>query len=435
MKQNNIGNDVRIKLSFSGDIVYNLDNIECVFGYFINTTSADDCDSCSHNCGTNKYHVLPFDKKPIQYFKYKAKCQLLDGNTGVYAYFPGGNQVCGTYDFVLYALTKDDSWDNNGKRVYSIKYYDVLEIVCCDEDIPDDDNSDNNSNCNCQLTEVVSALPEDNIKKNTIYLIKSSDPGEQNMFTEYVYTGDVDDVYDASKWEIVGSKSQDEINLDDYLKKDDNATYDSSGSMSAQDKKNLDQLLKDIYKFSIQSFSVTPSVVEVGSTVTVNIAWSYQNESQYPLLTQSINGNVLQTTDRRYSTQETSDTHKQIAYKLSALTQSGQTVSSTKYLTFNHKSYIGSVADTKTTIDDSDLEKMEAVLLSGKQITRKLAQDNQKLVYVYPSYFGELSSIKNSSGFEGLNGYQKSTITINGQEYYLYIQQIAATATDTYTFS
>lgn len=435
MKQNNIGNDVRIKLSFSGDIVYNLDNIECVFGYFINTTSIDDCNSCLHGCGTNKYHVLPFDKKPVEYFKYKADCQIIDDNTGVYAYFPGGVQVCGKYDFVLYALAKDDSWNKDGKRTYSTRYYDVLEIVCCDESIPDDDDNNHGSNCTCQLTEVVSSLPEENIKKNTIYLIKSSDPGEQNMFTEYVYTGDVNDVYDASKWEIVGSKSQDDINLDDYLKRDDNATYDSSGSMSAQDKKNLDQLLKDIYKFSIQSFSLSPTLVEVGSVVTANMSWSYQNEDQYPLLTQSLNGNVLQVTDRKYSEQQSSDTHKQVAYKLSAITQSGQTVSSTKYLTFNHRSYIGSIADGKTTIEDSDLEKMESMLQAGKQVTRKLAQDNQKLVYVYPTYFGELSSIKNSSGFEGLNGYSKSVISINEQEYYLYIQQIAATATDTYTFS
>lgn len=57
--------------------------------------------------------------------------------------------MCGKYDFVLYALTKDDSWNKDGKRTYSTRYYDVLEIVCCDESIPDDDDNNHGSNCTC----------------------------------------------------------------------------------------------------------------------------------------------------------------------------------------------------------------------------------------------------------------------------------------------
>lgn len=434
MKQINIGNDVRIKLSFVGDVVYNLENIKRVSGYFINTSCQDHCNCCFDRCGICRYHVLPCEKRHPERFVYKAPCDLLENNLGVYAYFPGQFQTVGKYDFILTTETEEDGWGAAGKRTYTEKYVDVLNIVCGDDqciDVPDDPDE----KCDCQLTQVVSSLPENNINKNTIYLVKSNNPEESDMFTEYVYLGDVDSDYDETQWEIIGKRSQDDVNLDDYLKKDDNATYENSGSMSAQDKKNLDKLLGEIYKFSIKSFSFSPSLAEVGSTVTVNISWSYSNEDQYPISSQSINDTVLPNQNRSYSTQETSDTHKQIPYRLSVTTQSGQTASSTQYITFNHRSYIGAIQSNKTSIDDADLQNLNSVLLPGKQISKKLAQDDQKLVYIYPTYFGELSSVKNSSGFEGLSGYVKNTITISGQPYYAYIQQIAATATDTYIFS
>lgn len=53
------------------------------------------------------------------------------------------------------------------------------------------------------LFKVVSELPTSNIK-NYIYLVKSSKSSTQNIYKEYVYTGNPSSNYNASSWEQLG---------------------------------------------------------------------------------------------------------------------------------------------------------------------------------------------------------------------------------------
>lgn len=54
---------------------------------------------------------------------------------------------------------------------------------------------------------------------------------------------------------------------------------------------------------------------------------------------------------------------------------------------------------------------------------------NQKVMYAYPKAFGDLTSIKDANGFDGLGGFTKSVIAINGEDYNVYVQNVAATQT------
>lgn len=58
-------------------------------------------------------------------------------------------------------------------------------------------------NLDTTVAEVVTALPTTNIKKH-IYLIKDPKGVAQNLYEEYIYTGDTSATYDASKWEKLG---------------------------------------------------------------------------------------------------------------------------------------------------------------------------------------------------------------------------------------
>lgn len=53
------------------------------------------------------------------------------------------------------------------------------------------------------LFQIVSALPTTGINKNKIYLLLSKTTDNQNVYAEYLYTGDTAN-YDASKWEKLG---------------------------------------------------------------------------------------------------------------------------------------------------------------------------------------------------------------------------------------
>lgn len=72
-------------------------------------------------------------------------------------------------------------------------------------------------NLDTTFFEVVTELPTTDIKKH-IYLIKNTKEGEQDTYDEYLYTGDIDGEYDASKWEKLGDFVP-TFDLQEYVKK------------------------------------------------------------------------------------------------------------------------------------------------------------------------------------------------------------------------
>ena len=67
---------------------------------------------------------------------------------------------------------------------------------------------------------VVNALPEENIDESAIYLVPITLKGENNEYAEYIYVN--------GHWEYIGSATV-EVDLDDYVKKDDYATSSVGG--------------------------------------------------------------------------------------------------------------------------------------------------------------------------------------------------------------
>lgn len=72
-------------------------------------------------------------------------------------------------------------------------------------------------NLDMNFFEAVQELPTKDIKKH-IYLIKNTKEGEQDTYDEYLYTGDIDGEYDASKWEKLGDFVP-TFDLKEYAKK------------------------------------------------------------------------------------------------------------------------------------------------------------------------------------------------------------------------
>lgn len=64
---------------------------------------------------------------------------------------------------------------------------------------------------------VVESLPTSDIE-NKVYLVKSSLTSDKNIYSEYIYTGNRNDVYDATKWEKLGEVAA-KTDLSEYYKK------------------------------------------------------------------------------------------------------------------------------------------------------------------------------------------------------------------------
>ena len=154
-------------------------------------------------------------------------------------------------------------------------------------------------NLDTTFAEVVTALPTSNIKKH-LYLVKSSDTS-QNLYSEYIYTGDTTATYDASKWEKLGEYKAD-VDLSSYAKKTEalgslvtaqdatkatihkstvsgsmsdvyinSATSSVAGVMSASDKAKLDGIAANANNYSLPTASAsTLGGIKVGSNLSIN---------------------------------------------------------------------------------------------------------------------------------------------------------------------
>lgn len=335
----------------------------------------------------------------------------------------------------------------------------------------------------------VSKLPTTNIGKH-IYLVPDGTT-DKNKYVEYVYTGTLPisttNVYDASKWEKLG-EFQAEIDLTPYSKKVDtvngvtagandasniklnvnkngtnsevkipSATTSVAGAMSAADKSILNKLAAQ-YPFNIASFGASPNVIEAGVAATINLTWDYSNKDFHSVSSQVLNsnpdgsgditGNVTVANDiRKYTTKTITgakSAKNTFAFTLRAKADgSSDEKTRTCTVTSVHASYCGVVDASKTSLTPAEIIGTNGVgglgnkaVLGSKNRSVTITQNNQKLVYAYPSYFDTLTSIKDGNGFQGFSGYTKTTVEgVNGTTYFVYIQKTAATANGTYTFA
>ena len=267
-------------------------------------------------------------------------------------------------------------------------------------------------NLDMVLFEVVKELPTTNIKKH-IYLMKVSEleSGAKNLYAEYIYTGDITAVYDASKWEKLGVK-QIETDLSDYYTKEETDSQI--------------QAVKNKFPLQVASFTVSPNVCAVGTSLAF-LKWNYNNEDINPITSQSINDVALDNDARMKTEHIISDvaTTKTFTLKANSLIKT-----ITVYVV--NKSYYGVVSADTTTVTNTT--GLTAKTQYGAQTSIAFTQTNQKIVYLYPSTFGDLTSIKDQNGFEGISGFDKQSITIDNVSYNLYISKIPATSNVTLTF-
>ena len=109
------------------------------------------------------------------------------------------------------------------------------------------------NNLDTTLFQIVTALPTSGINKNKIYLmlIEGDDTEEQNLYAEYIYTGNTSAAYDASKWEKLG----------EYKPEVDTSTYDNV----VERVNNGD--FSDVVNFDSISLLVAKPTITLGSAV------------------------------------------------------------------------------------------------------------------------------------------------------------------------
>ena len=188
----------------------------------------------------------------------------------------------------------------------------------------------------------------------------------------------------------------------------------------------LVELEKDSYYRIALSVEEGKSLVEVPTTLdTVEISWSvyYREEPVTDLCVKKFNNEEMEMSSRGIILRNLSlRSHIEYEYSLEAVYHKMRKTAFTKIIGV-HPSYIGVVENSFNPTENYIKEDCTKVLLDSN--TYLLAGDSldyQKICFAYPTYFGELSEIKdNKTCIDWLDSFTRKSININSVPYYVYL--------------
>ena len=222
-------------------------------------------------------------------------------------------------------------------------------------------------------------------------------------------------------------------------------TVGGLNSGSSVKNKTTKEVLESIlfpYQKPTVSFSISPNttVYESGTTVSsIKFTISATKKSDIIQSIKVYDGSTLLTTitsgvasggtfTYTYSCNITSNTTIKVE-----VSDGTSTVSATKNITFANKSYYGFVADG-TTVNETVIKALQNnVLKTSKALNYTgINCTDSKIVYAYPQNQGLLSSILDGNGFDYIDSYDCTNITVNGVNYNVYVM-IDPTTLDGFT--
>lgn len=183
------------------------------------------------------------------------------------------------------------------------------------------------------------------------------------------------------------------------------------------------------------TFNVAPLLIEAnGDTYTINLSWSVKrsNTDVTSSATNTINGTSVTGTSKTESittnAAQTSTTNTTYTF---ASSYQGISTSAARTVKAVHISYFGTV-DPDFVLTDETKNTLSRVLNETRAYTKEnISFTNQKICFAYPAYFGELTSIVDGNGYEVLDSYELSKVTLNdGIQYNCYLLRMEVSQTD-----
>ena len=316
----------------------------------------------------------------------------------------------------------------------TIKVMDGISII--DVDV----NADNTLTCTLSDGSTVTTT-------NKIKTIKGDDGYSPTITEDADNTDDIYKLVIADKNgsittpNLKGGGSSDKFTRDDLTA----VTVGGLNSGSSVKDKTTKEVLESIlfpYQKPTVSFAISPSttIYESGTTVssiifTINVTKKsndiqslkvYDGSTLLTTITSGVaNGGTF---TYSYSCSISSNTTLKVE-----VSDGTSTTSATKNITFGYKSYYGFVADG-TTVNETVIKALQNnVLKTSKALNYTgINCTNSKIVYAYPQNQGLLSSILDGSGFDYIDSYDCTNITVNGVNYNVYVM-IDPTTLDGFT--
>lgn len=162
--------------------------------------------------------------------------------------------------------------------------------------------------------------------------------------------------------------------------------------------------------------SASEIIFKKGTSPTVTLQWTvYLQGKEVTCDSTAINGEVMESPALLNPKADTT-------YILTA-TKGEESVSESISVVFVSPSYWGIVgSDFNVSKEAIKVLPSGDILKAGKEYSTSVVSLNgQKICYAYPKVMGELTSILDGNGFEVISAYTVSEITIDEEDYYVYL--------------
>ena len=244
----------------------------------------------------------------------------------------------------------------------------------------------------------------------------------ENLFSEY----DMSSLYDLHSLEACKTKLGEDIPLGTkiFFTTDSGILqrweYWGSGVWKEIDYSVIQEISKAVWPI-VYTFSANPKLIQVGRETTVKFSWTALRKNE-DLVGKEGTTILLDNIGVSGKSKEISytPTKKEAVEHILTIIDPISSVSTTLQVNSAYPSYYGVPGETPV-----------EVLTGGKGYTVKnQTLNNQKLVYKYDASYGNLTSIKDSNGFDYLNSYTLTTEEINGITYNVYTLTDPTTISD-----
>lgn len=205
----------------------------------------------------------------------------------------------------------------------------------------------------------------------------------------------------------------------------------TAGNYNPYDK-TTNQILEDVFypyiQFTVDDLTCNINKLqEIGTTLTaITLQVKVTKKDKTIQTVKFYDGSTLiQTIDNQpnggtYSYAYACNISTDTTFKV-VITDGQKTIEKALNISFVKKSYYGVIsADNEITVDL--IKSLNNQLIGKKDLTFKnINLINQRILYAYPSIFGNLTSILDDNGFEYLDSYVLNKLLINEVEYNVYI--------------
>lgn len=275
-------------------------------------------------------------------------------------------------------------------------------------------------------------------RKGLIIVFKDLD---NKIYTQrYIYDSIEDEYWENdANWEncFVSYDEEETIKyltnyINDYIKENvkgvevDNAL--SETSENPVQNKVITEQINNINKvlFPLNISVSGGGLFEKRSTQDITVSWDIKkgNNNIVPDTITVNDVNVNNTSKFKQFNSVTSNT----TYTVKAI-KDNVTVSGSVSAIFVNPSYFGAVSDSFIPTEDN-IKELSKNVKNTKNYTGLISLDNNKLCYAYPKSFGALTSIKDSNGFDYMQSYVRTELTIWDESYWVYVLKDATTIDD-----